>query len=143
MASKVFIDANILLDFTLKRPGYAEAKQIFELAINGKIHAFVTPAIVHIVGYWLTKAYGVSETKEIMITLLIDIQVIDISHETTLNALHSKINDIEDALQYYTAIHHKLDYFISRDKQLKKESIAVLPVYTPKEFLKGFISFNS
>jgi hypothetical protein len=28
-----------------------------------------------------------------------------------------------------------LDYFISRDKQLQKQGIPVLPVYTPKELL--------
>ncbi len=139
MASKVFIDANILLDFTLKRADYPEAKQIFELAVNGQLHAFITPSIVHITGYWLTKAYGVVKAKELLLTILVDIQVIDIPHETTLNALHSKINDIADALQYYTAIHHRLDYFVSRDKQLQKQSIPVLPVYTPKEFIKDFI----
>lgn len=37
-----------------------------------------------------------------------------------------------DALQYYTAMHHKLDYFILRDKQLQKQSI---PVYTPRDLL--------
>ena len=139
MASKLFIDANILLDFTLKRADYLEAKQIFELAVNGQIHAFITPSIVQISGYWLTKAYGTAKAKELLLTLLADVQVIDIPHEITLNALHSKINDIEDALQYYTAIHHKLDYFISRDKQLKKQSIPALPVYTAKEFIEDFI----
>ena len=72
-------------------------------------------------------------------TLLADVYVIDISHEITLNALHSKIKDIEDALQYYTAMHHKLDYFITQDKDMQKESIPVLPVYTPEEFLKEFV----
>ena len=42
-------------------------------------------------------------------TLLTDIYVIDISNEITLNALHSKVKDMEDALQYYTALHHKVD----------------------------------
>jgi hypothetical protein len=28
-----------------------------------------------------------------------------------------------------------MDYFISRDKQLQKQGIPVLPVYTPKELL--------
>ncbi len=138
MASKVFIDANILLDFTLKRTSYQEAKQIVELAINGAIQAYITPSIVHIVGYWLSKAYGTTKAKELLLALLEDIQVIDIPHQITLVALHSKMKDIEDALQYYTAIHHKLDYFISLDKQLQKESIAGLPIYTPKEFLKEF-----
>lgn len=135
MASKVFLDANILLDFTLKRDEYEQSRKIIELAINGAIRAFITPSIVHIVGYWLTKAYGNAKAKEILLTLMADVTVIDLPHEIALNALHSKITDIEDALQYYTAVYHKLDYFISRDKQLQKQGIPVLPVYTPKEFL--------
>jgi predicted nucleic acid-binding protein len=138
MASKVFLDANILLDFTLKRDNYDDSKRIIELAVNGQVQAFITPSIVHIVGYWLTKAYGNAKAKELLLTLLADVYVIDISHEITLNALHSKIKDIEDALQYYTAMHHKLDYFITQDKDMQKESIPVLPVYTPEEFLKEF-----
>jgi len=138
MASKVFLDANILLDFALKRDAYEVSKKIIELAVNGQVQAFITPSIVHIVGYWLTKAYGNTKAKELLLTLLADVYVIDISHEITLNALHSKIKDIEDALQYYTAMHHKLDYFITQDKDLQKESIPTLPVYTPEEFLKEF-----
>ena len=38
-----------------------------------------------------------------------DVTVIGLPHEIVLNALHSKITDIEDALQYYTAVHHKLE----------------------------------
>ena len=135
MASKVFLDANILLDFTLKRDEYEQSKQIIELVINGTIQAFITPSIIHIVGYWLTKAYGNAKAKEMLLTLMADVTVIDLPHEIVLNALHSKITDIEDALQYYTAIHHKLDYFVSRDKQLQKQSIPILPVYTPQELL--------
>lgn len=136
MAFKVFLDANILLDFTLKREAYKASKQIFELAVNRKIQAFITPSIVHIAGYWLTKAYGSIKAKELLLALLLDVAVIDISHETVLHALHSRMNDIEDALQYYTAIHHKLDCFITRDKLLQKAAVPVLPVYGPEEFLK-------
>jgi len=39
-----------------------------------------------------------------MKTLKEDIKVIDIPHENVVAALHSKIKDMEDALQYYTAI---------------------------------------
>lgn len=136
MAFRIFLDANILLDFTLKREAYPVARKILEQAVNGQVQAFITPSIVHIVGYWLTKAYGNTKAKELLLTLLADVTVIDIDHEITLAALHSKIKDIEDALQYYTAIHHKVDYFISRDKDLQKVSIPPLPVYTPDEFLK-------
>jgi len=135
MAFKVFLDANILLDFTLKREEYEKSKTIIELVVSGEIQAFITPSIVHIVGYWLTKTYGNANAKEILLMLLTDVTVIDLPHEIAVNALHSKINDIEDALQYYTAIHHKLDFFISRDKQLQRQSIPVLTVYTSDEFL--------
>ncbi len=136
MATKVFLDANVLLDFTLKRSDYALSHKIIELVVDGRIQAFITPSIVHILGYWLTKAYGHFKAKEILLTLLIDIQVIDIGHTITVNALHSKIKGIEDALQYYTAIHNKLDYFITLDKALKKEATPNLPICTCEEFLR-------
>ena len=135
MAFRIFLDANILLDFTVKREDYAVSRNLIEWIVKGRVQAFITPSIVHITGYWLTKAYGHAKAKELLLTLLADIQVIDIGHEITINALHSKMNDIEDALQYYTALHHRLDYFISRDKALQKAAIAVLPVHSPEEFL--------
>jgi predicted nucleic acid-binding protein len=138
MASKIFIDANILLDFALKRTEYKNAKAIMELVISGKVQGFITPSIVHIVGYWLTKEYGAKKAKEILLALLAEITVIDITHSITLMALHSRMNDIEDALQYFTALHHKLDYFLTRDEKLIKEGNPVLPIISVDDFL-GFI----
>jgi len=140
MASKLFLDANVLLDYILVREYYNDAKAIIELVVNGEADAFITSSVLHIVGYWVSKAYGDAKAKELLLVLLTDVTVIDISHETAVIALHSKINDIEDALQYYTAIAHKLDYFISRDKLLQRDSIPGLPVYTPKEFINEFLS---
>lgn len=136
MGFKIFLDANILLDFLLKRDNYQHAKALMNLIITGKVSAFITPAIVHIAGYWLTKAYGAEKAKMLLINLLIDVRVIDISHELTLLALNSKIDDIEDALQYYTAIHNQLDYFISGDRKLQKAAIPVLPVIAADYFLE-------
>jgi len=136
MAFKIFLDANVLLDFLLKRDQYEDAKNIMSLVIEGKVNAYITPAIVHMVGYWLTKAYGSKKAKQLLLSLLDNVRAIDISHELTLLALNSKIDDIEDALQYYTAIHNQLDYFISRDKKFQKSAIPNLPVVDPSNFLK-------
>lgn len=137
MAFRVFIDTDILLDFTLKRDTYDTARKLMEWAIRGRIQLFITPSIVLIASYWLTKAYGSVRGKDLLSALLADIQVIDISHEITVNALHSRIGDMEQALQYYTALHHKLDYFITRDKSLDKTASPVLPVCRPEEFIKN------
>jgi len=136
MGFKVFLDANVLLDFLLKRDHYEDSRNIMSLVIDGKINAYITPAIVHITGYWLAKAYGSEKAKQLLLSLLDNVRAIDISHELTLLALNSKIDDIEDALQYYTAIHNQLDYFISRDKKFQKSAIPGLPVVEPSYFLK-------
>ncbi len=48
MASKVFLEANMLLGFTFKRENYDVSKRIIELAVNGQVQAFITPPLVHI-----------------------------------------------------------------------------------------------
>jgi len=138
MVFKVFLDANILLDLLLKRANYNNAKQVINLVVTGKVRAFVTPAIIHIAGYWLTKTYGSAKAKELLLTLLIDVRIIDIDHEITLLALHSKIDDIEDALQYYAALHNELDFFLSEDKTFQKAATPNLPVFSTEYFLKTF-----
>jgi predicted nucleic acid-binding protein len=135
MAFKVFLDANIILDFTLQRTGFEKAKQVIEKGIAGDIQLFTTPAILHIASHWLTKSYSVSTAKKVILTLLNDVEIIDCDHHTTLMALNSNFSDIEDALQYYAAIKNNIDYFISSDRKLKKSAIPQLPVYTADEFV--------
>lgn len=139
MALRVFLDANILLDFTLKRANYEPAKRIISLAVNGRITAFVTPSVLQICSYWIAKAYGEDEARVIARTLLSDIVCIDTTHEVVLTALHSLIKDTEDAIQYYTALSHKMDFFISRDRTFQKLAINTLPIYSPEDFLAEVI----
>ncbi|MBD1392960.1 type II toxin-antitoxin system VapC family toxin [Mucilaginibacter glaciei] len=135
MAYRIFLDANILIDYALKRDDYEDAEEIVEMVQKGYVEGFITSSVLHIIGYWISKAYGAEKTKELLLVLLTDVVVIDITHDIALLALHSKIDDVEDALQYYTAIHHKLDYFVTRDKQLQKNGIPALQVIGPKEFI--------
>lgn len=53
-------------------------------------------------------------------------------------ALNSRFSDKEDALQYYTAINHGADYFITRNIKDYKNAIETLQVFTPLEFLQSF-----
>jgi len=138
MAFKVFLDANVCISFLLQRTGFEPSERIFEKVISGECKAFTTPAIIHIISYFLKKVHTIDTVKILIINLLANVRIIDCTHEITINAVNSQMTDIEDALQYYTAMHHKIDYFISLDKKLIKSAIPVLPVYTPNEFLKEF-----
>lgn len=138
MASKLFLDANVCLQFLLQRKGFESSDLLFERIVSGEFKAHTTPAIVHIIAYFLAKVHENEVVKTLILNLLANVRVIDCSHETTINAINSQMKDIEDALQYYTAMHHKMDYFISLDKTLIKSAIPILPIYSPADFLKEF-----
>jgi hypothetical protein len=48
-----------------------------------------------VVSYYTSKVLGKAKAEELLLTLLVDVQVIDIGHELTISALHSKIEDSE------------------------------------------------
>ncbi|MGK6352674.1 type II toxin-antitoxin system VapC family toxin [Parapedobacter sp. DT-150] len=135
MAFKGFLDANIILDFALQRERYEQSKTIISWAEQGKIIGFISPTVVQICSYWITKAYRINKAKEIMTTLLAFIHTVDTPHEAVLTALHSSMNDIEDALLYYTALHHDVDYVISQDRAFQQAALPSLPVISPTDFI--------
>ena len=140
MASKVFLDANVILDFLLQRSGGEHVEPIIESAIKGTIKLYLSSSIIHITTYWLKKEMTPENVKQVLITFLSDISCIDMDHNRVMQALHSDFSDIEDALQYYTALHHKVDCVLSRDKKFIKAAKAQLPVYDPATFIKKFMN---
>lgn len=131
MASKVFLDANIILDFVLKRANHNEAKIVFELEQKHKIRLFISSSILHIIGYYLSKNLGIHVAKQTLIKLLDIVEVIDANHEIALRALESDFLDIEDSLQYFIAIKSKMDYLITFDKDFQKYNSDKLPIIEP------------
>jgi predicted nucleic acid-binding protein len=139
MAYKIFLDANVILDHSLKRKGYENVKNIFLATESGILKAYISSSILHILYYILNKELSNKICKEILINILTETTIIDTPQDVAINAIVSKFDDTEDALQYYTAMHHKLEYFITSDRKLKKEATSLLPIYYPSEFVKEFL----
>ncbi len=136
MAFKVFLDANILIDITFSRPKAEAARAILQAGIDGKAELYTTPSVLQITAYFTAAQFSRRQTKEILLTLLNDVKVIDCDHNTALIALsNGVIEDTEDALQYFTALKNRIDFFISSDKKLKKAALPQLPVYTADQML--------
>ncbi len=134
----VLINSEVILDFFLAREPFCKnASLILTLCEKKKIKGFVTPVIVSNVFYMLRKI----SKREIVIARLKElisfVDVIDINKEFVIQALNSKFNDFEDALQNYAAEQsRKIDAIITRNtKDYKHSSLNVL---TPTEFLKIF-----
>ena len=139
MAFKVLLDANVLIDFFLKREQIEITEKLFDGLFNNRFKVFITPAILHITAYYTKKRLGSAVSKELLLDFLDNSTVIDCNHKTAVFALSSKMNDVEDALQYYTALQHGIDFVITQDKNFQKQAIPSLPIYSPQEFLTTFI----
>jgi hypothetical protein len=136
MGYKIFFDINTVLDYTLQRDNFDDMKIIIESMEQGYQRGFITSATIHTLSYFLSKEYEQQKVKVILLDLLSFITVIDAPQDIINNALHANFNDIEDALQVYTALHYKMNYFITSDKKLMKESSEILPIISVKDFVK-------
>lgn len=139
MVHNLFLDVNIILDYALKRPKwYGLSKSVLQKIVEGTYSGTVSPVAVHIASYILKKHLGPDKTKKIMLALLNDVMVIDTPHKVILQAMSSDWPDIEDAIQYFTALHHRVDLIVSRDEGLIKKAMPALPVLHPQDFVKAF-----
>lgn len=136
MVSKVFLDVNVLLDFLLKRKDFESAQQILLSAKTREIKVYVSPSIIQTSSYYLQRSFNTETCKLLLSELLKIVMVIEASQETIQQALNSAMNDIEDAIHYYTAIKHKMDYLISSDKDFQKAALTNLPILSAEEVNK-------
>ena len=139
MAYKIYFDINVLLDLTLQRSNFNEVELIMNEIQNGFKKGFLTGATIHTLSYFLSKQYDQKKVKELLLNLLSIINVIDAPQNIINKALHANFNDIEDALQVYTALHFNMDCFITSDKKLKKETSSTLPILSPSDYVKEFL----
>lgn len=69
--------------------------------------------------------------------MLKGITIINYRHDIATAALNSNISDLEDAIQYYSALQHNMDYYITFDKELIKHSALNLPILTPMNYFNN------
>lgn len=78
-----------------------------------------------------------------MLALMGDVQVLDTHHQVIDQVLRSTFTDIEDALQYFTAVHHQVDVMVTRDLTFTRLSSLLLPIMTPLKFIAKFLTDTS
>jgi predicted nucleic-acid-binding protein len=143
MKYTVFGDTNVILDGLLQRGDMGlYALEIIELAENNDVILFLSSSNLVNVIYFLQKAGKTN--SEIILTvknLLTFTTIISPGNPIIINALDANFNDIEDGIQYYTALQIKeIDYFITSNIKDFKKASTQLPVVTPRQFLKQYKS---
>lgn len=137
MKPKLFIDTDIILDILAKRePFYTSAAQLFTLIDNGKIDAFTTPVVFSNLFYILSKLKNRNFAHSSLRKLRLLLKIVQVDEKVVDLALNSEFTDFEDAIQYYSAKLHKLDFIVTRNvKDFISKDLVVL---TAEDFIERF-----
>lgn len=133
---RVFIDTNVVVDLLAHRAHfYEEAAQIFSLAAEGHLTAFVSPTTFSTTAYLMERAKkkNIAEVLRKFFTLD-QIAPMDKGTIEQSIAVDCQFLDIENAMQYYSACHAGCKCIVTRNQMDFRPSS--LPVYSPREFLE-------
>jgi predicted nucleic acid-binding protein len=137
--TRIFIDTDVVLDLLLVRaPHYDASSRLFALIESGKARGVVSVLTFANLHYILRRFLSRPETIRSLQKLRLLVQAAALTDKILDEALSSGFEDFEDALQYYTAVEHGLDGFITRNKRDYKG--AAIPFYTAEEYLSALPS---
>lgn len=131
---KVVIDVNIFMDFLFKREGHEKAAEIFKQCIKGNVKGFSCAHEITTLNYFLNKSNkNKDKIKKAISGIMRRFKVIAVNEEILTQALHSEIDDFEDAVIEISAKESDADYILTRNIRDFKKSI-IKPI-TPEELL--------
>lgn len=130
---KVFLDTNILIDVLEQRvPYFKAAANILDLGANGKIKLYASALTFVNCIYIVRKKAGYSKVIE-SVRLLRDIISVSPMTQTEFDrAMAGMAPDMEDALQYQSALSSGCELIITRNKKHFPQD--GMPVITAEEF---------
>ena len=132
---RVLFDTDVLLDFLFDRKPFSDHTLKLLLACQDKkMIGFITPVIFSNMYYILRQQASHVYVKEKLDVLLSILRVLPMSEQTVHLAINSSFKDMEDALQYFSALKNaNVDAILTRNtKDFKKSAI---PVFLPSEWI--------
>jgi predicted nucleic acid-binding protein len=130
----IFLDADVILDLLTERePHFEPAAQLF-LRIQGKeLNACTSPVVIANIFYILNKHIGRERAVQAIRKLRTLVKVLTCGERIIDAALASDFTDFEDAIQYSTALAHKIDTLITRN--VTDYKTATIKIVTPLEYI--------
>lgn len=131
---RLFLDTNIVIDLLAKRvPFYQEAQELFTLGDQKEVQLFISALTFANAYYSISKHHKAVDTRRYLANLKVLVTVLPIDNKIIELSLASDFTDFEDGLQYFTALEHKIDILITRNKKDFKNT--QIPVLSSGEFL--------
>jgi predicted nucleic acid-binding protein len=132
---RVFLDANILMAVLNKELNhFTNCARVLSLVDQRRFAVYTSPMCLAIAFYFASKKSGIATAKQ-KLKILCDKLHITQHQEKDVERIMSnkKILDLEDGLEYYSALSSKCQYIVSLD--VKDFHFSEIPVLLPQDFL--------
>lgn len=115
---RVFIDANVLVAVMNKEyPLFSDAARVLSFVDRNDFNLFTSPVCLSIAFYFAEKKSGTSLAKKKLKLILEHIKVTTVDDKTVRQTLNNaSVHDVEDGIQYYSALSAECTYFVTEDK---------------------------
>lgn len=131
----IFLDTDILIDFLGDRKPFSRfALTIFLNAYNKKITAYTSGNSITTAYYILGKQTTEKHARELVINLMDQISVIPVTEDILKNAFSSNFTDVEDAIQFFSALTIS-DMYCIVTRNIKDYKKRTIPVFSSEELL--------
>lgn len=134
---KLFLDANVIVDIVRYREPYVyDAMPILQMGVTGIHKLLLSDLTFANVAYLTRKNLSLLQWYEMLADLRSNVQIVMVGAECIDAALRLQANDLEDAIQFFSAKQAKTDCIITRNK--KDFLFSDIPVLDPREFLTRY-----
>lgn len=136
MASRLFIDSDVVIDVFMDRePHLNAASELFQLNELEEIKLYLSAMSINNIYYVVRKYLGHKKTLEIIEELTEITEIIGTTKQEIIQALKNDFKDFEDSIQYSSALTVEgIEAIITRNiKDYRNAGIAVM---TPADYLK-------
>jgi predicted nucleic acid-binding protein len=134
----VFLDANILVSVVNKEyPSFTHCSRVLSLAENSRFKICTSSLCLAITWYFSEKKSGPKEARRKITELIKHISITQSNELMVKKTIaNKKINDLEDGLQYYSALDSKCKCIVTADK--KDFYFSEIEVLNAEEFLEEY-----
>lgn len=130
------MDTDVVLDLLLERePFFQRSAELFSLGHRRVVAIHLSAVTFSTLYYFLRKFKGSAHARAKLAGLRSIVNVLPTDTMVVDQAIASRFNDFEDAVQYFTALGSDMDVLITRNTNDFKQ--AQLPVSTPEAFLRS------
>lgn len=136
---RIFLDANILVSVLNKEyPLFTYAARIVSLADHKNFSVYTSPVCLAIAFYFAEKKSGTQMAKQKIKLLAEKVSIAAVGKNEVLQALENKqVNDLEDGIEYYAALHNKCDVIVTEDDS--DFYFSAIKIRGAKEFLTEYL----